>query len=79
MWMLTRNGEKFGYATTDKAAIEKYRGWWIDDHVVAEAAQVQLRLWNASKTTILQSEAEQIARDTLEEEIGVIQIKCHKV
>ena len=76
MWMLTRNGEKFGYATTDKAAIEKYRGWWIDDHVVAEAAQVQLRLWNASKTTILQSEAEQIARDTLEEQIGIIKVPC---
>ena len=71
MWMLTRNGEKFGYATTDQAAIEKYRVWWIDDHVVAEAAQVQLRLWNASKTTILQADAEQIARDTLEEQIGV--------
>ena len=77
MWILTRNGERFGYATTSKAGIEKYRGWYIDDHVVAEAAQVQLRLWNASKTTILQSEAEQIARDTLEEEIGVIQIKQH--
>jgi hypothetical protein len=76
MWMLTRNGEKFGYATTDKAAIEKYRGWWIDDHVVAEAAQVQLRLWNASKTTILQSEAEQIARDTLEEQIGIMKVPC---
>jgi hypothetical protein len=76
MWMLTRNGEKFGYATTDKAAIEKYRGWWIDDHVVAEAAQVQLRLWNASKTTILQSEAEQIARDTLEEQIGITKVPC---
>ena len=75
MWMLTRNGEKFGYATTYKAAIEKYRGWWIDDHVVAEAAQIQLRLWNASKTTILQSEAEQIARDTLEEQIGILQLK----
>ena len=76
MWMLTRNGEKFGYATTDKAAIEKYRNWWIDDHVVAEAAQVQLRLWNASKTTILQSEAEQIARDTLEEQIGIMKVPC---
>ena len=76
MWMLTRNGEKFGYATTDKAAIEKYRGWWIDDHVVAEAAQVQLRLWNAYKTTILQSEAEQIARDTLEEQIGIMKVPC---
>ena len=76
MWMLTRNGEKFGYATTDKAAIEKYRGWWIDDHVVAEAAQFQLRLWNASKTTILQSEAEQIARDTLEEQIGIMKVPC---
>ena len=76
MWMLTRNGEKFGYATTDKAAIEKYRGWWIDDHVVAEAAQVQLRLWNASKTSILQSEAEQIARDTLEEQIGIMKVPC---
>jgi hypothetical protein len=76
MWMLTRNGEKFGYATTDKAAIEKYRGWWIDDHVVAESAQVQLRLWNASKTTILQSEAEQIARDTLEEQIGITKVPC---
>lgn len=76
MWMLTRNGEKFGYATTDKAAIEKYRGWWIDDHVVAEAAQIQLRLWNASKTTILQSEAEQIARDTLEEQIGIMKVPC---
>jgi len=75
MWMLTRNGEKFGYATTDKASIEKYRGWWIDDHVVAEAAQIQLRLWNASKATILQSEAEQIARDTLEEQIGILQLK----
>ena len=75
MWMLTRNGEKFGYATTDKAAIEKYRAWWIDDHVVAEAAQVQLRLWNASKTTILQADAEQIARDTLEEEIGIEKLK----
>jgi hypothetical protein len=74
MWMLTRNGEKFGYATTDKAAIEKYRGWYIEDHYVAEAAQIQLRLWNASKTTILQSEAEQIARDTLEEQIGIIKL-----
>ena len=76
MWILTRNGQKFGYATTDKAAIEKYRGWYIDDHVVAESAQVQLRLWNASKTTILQSEAEQIARDTLEEQIGITEFSC---
>lgn len=75
MWMLTRNGQRFGYATTDKAAIEKYRGWYITDHYKAEAAQIQLRLWNASKTTILQSEAEQIARDTLEEEIGVEKLK----
>lgn len=71
MWMLTRNDEKFGYATINKAAIEKYRGWWIDDHIVSEAAIIQLRLWNASKTTILQSNAEQIARDTLEEQIGI--------
>ena len=77
MWILSRNGQKFGYATTDKAAIEKYRGWYIEDHYKGEAAQVQLRLWNASKTTILQSDAEQIARDTLEEEIGVMQIKQH--
>jgi len=75
MWILAREGKPFGYATISKAGIEKYRGWYIDDHVVAEAAQVQLRLWNASKTTILQSEAEQIARDTLEEQIGIKQIK----
>ena len=75
MWTLTRNGQKFGYCTTNKAAIEKYRGWYIDDHVKAEAAQVQLRLWNASKKTILMSEAEQIARDSLEEQIGIQQIK----
>jgi hypothetical protein len=76
MWMLTRNGQKFGYSTTDKVAIEKYRGWYIEDHYKAEAAQVQLRLWNASKTTILQSEAEQIARDTLEEQIGIMKVPC---
>jgi hypothetical protein len=76
MWILAREGKSFGYATTSKAGILKYRGWYIEDHVVAEAAQVQLRLWNASKTTILQSEAEQIARDTLEEQIAVLEFGC---
>lgn len=76
MWMLTRNGQRFGYATTDKVGIEKYRGWYIEDHYKAEAAQIQLRLWNASKTTILQSEAEQIARETLEEQIGIMKVPC---
>lgn len=76
MWTLTRNGKRFGYCTTSKAGIEKYRGWYIDDHVKAEAGQVQLRLWNASKTTMLQSEAEQIARETLEEQISVAEFSC---
>lgn len=75
MWILTRNGQQFGYATTDKAAIERYRGWWIEDHVVAEAALVQLRAWNSAKKTILQSDAERIARDTLEEQVGIKEIK----
>jgi hypothetical protein len=75
MFSLARNGEKFGYYAKDKAGIEKYRGWWIEDHVTAEAAQIQLRLWNASKSSILQSEAEQIARDTLEEQITIVEVK----
>jgi hypothetical protein len=44
MWSLARNGERFGYCAKDKAGIEKYRGWYIDDHVVAEAARVQQKL-----------------------------------
>jgi hypothetical protein len=43
MFSLARNGERFGYCAKDKAGIEKYRGWYIDDHVVAEAAQIQLK------------------------------------
>jgi len=75
MWSLARNGQRFGYCAIDKAGIEKYREWYIDDHVVAEAAQVQLRLWDSAKKTILQSEAEQIARDTLEEQITIVEVK----
>ena len=74
MWTLTRNGQKFGYCTTSKAGIEKYREWYIDDHVVSESAQVQQRLWDTSKTTVRASEAEQIARDTLEEQIGILEV-----
>lgn len=74
MWRLARNGEKFGYCAKDKAGIEKYREWYIDDHVVSESAQIQQRLWDSSKKTLLQSEAEKIARDTLEEQITVEQV-----
>ena len=74
MFSLARNGERFGYCAKDKAGIDKYRGWYIDDHVVAEAALVQQRLWESSKKTILQSEAEQVARDTLEEQITVVEV-----
>jgi len=74
MWRLARNGEKFGYCAKDKAGIEKYREWYIDDHVVSESAQIQQRLWDSSKKTILQSDAEKMARDTLEEQITVEQV-----
>lgn len=74
MWSLARNGEKFGYCAKDKAGIEKYREWYIDDHVVSESAQIQQRLWDSSKKTLLQSEAEKIARDTLEEQIGIKEV-----
>lgn len=74
MWTLARNGKKFGYCTTSKAGIEKYREWYIDDHVVSESAQIQQRLWDTSKQTLLASEAEQIARDTLEEQITVMEL-----
>lgn len=75
MWSLARNGEKFGYCAKDKAGIEKYREWYIDDHVVSESAQIQQRLWDSSKKTILQSDAEKIARDTLEEQVQVVQVQ----
>jgi hypothetical protein len=74
MWTLARNGKKFGYCTTSKEGIEKYREWYIDDHVVAESAQIQQRLWDTSKKTLLASEAEQVARDTLEEQITVMEL-----
>jgi len=74
MWILARNGEKFGYCAKDKAGIDKYRAWYIDDHVVSESAQIQQRLWDSSQKTLLQSEAEKIARDTLEEQITVEQV-----
>ena len=73
MWTLTRNKVRFGYCTTNKAAILKYRGWYIEDHVQAEAAQIQLRAWTEAKKTILASDAEEIARDTLEEQIAVME------
>jgi hypothetical protein len=74
MWSLTRNGQKFGYCALDKKAIEQYREWYIEDHIVAESAQIQQRLWDSSKKTMLQSEAEQIAKDTLEEQIAVTEV-----
>jgi hypothetical protein len=74
MWTLARNGKKFGYCTTSKEGIEKYREWYIDDHVVSESAQIQQRLWDTSKKTLLASEAEQVARDTLEEQITVMEL-----
>ena len=74
MWTLARNGKKFGYCTTSKAGIEKYREWYIDDHVVSESAQIQQRLWDTSKKTLLASEAEKVARDTLEEQITVMEL-----
>lgn len=74
MWTLARNGKKFGYCTTSKEGIEKYREWYIDDHVVSESAQIQQRLWDKSKKTLLASEAEQVARDTLEEQITVMEL-----
>ena len=74
MWSLARNGERFGYCAKDKAGIEKFRGWYIDDHVVAEAAIIQQRLWEKSKSSILQSEAEKVARETLEEQITVVEV-----
>lgn len=76
MWSLERNGERFGYCAKDKAGIEKYRGWYIDDHVVAEAARIQQRMWESSKKNILQSEAEKVARETLEEQITVVQVNA---
>ena len=74
MWTLARNGKKFGYCTTSKEGIEKYREWYIDHHVVSESAQIQQRLWDTSKKTLLASEAEQVARDTLEEQITVMEL-----
>ena len=74
MFSLARNGERFGYCAKDKEGIEKYRGWYIDDHVVSEAAIIQQRLWEKSKSSILQSEAEKIARETLEEQITVVEV-----
>jgi hypothetical protein len=74
MWTLARKGKKFGYCTTSKEGIEKYREWYIDDHVVSESAQIQQRLWDTSKKTLLASEAEQVARDTLEEQITVMEL-----
>jgi hypothetical protein len=75
MWSLARNGEKFGYCAKDKKGIDKYRGWYIDDHVVSEAAVIQQRLWEKSKSSILQSEAEKVARDNLEEQITIVEVK----
>ena len=74
MFSLARNGERFGYCAKDKAGISKYRSWYIDDHVVAEAAIIQQRLWEKSKSSILQSDAEQVARDTLEEQITIVEV-----
>ena len=70
MWSLTRDGQEFGYHARTKADIIKYKNWYIDDRVQAEAAALQLRLWTETQTQILESEAQEIARETLEEIIG---------
>lgn len=70
MWSLTRDGQEFGYHARTKADIIKYKNWYIDDHVQAEAAALQLRLWTETQTQILESKAQEIARETLEEIIG---------
>ena len=74
MFSLARNGERFGYCAKDREGIQNYRGWYIDDHVVSEAAIIQQRLWEKSKSSILQSEAEKVARETLEEQITVVEV-----
>jgi hypothetical protein len=65
-----------GLATAPRTrqVLRKYRGWYIDDHVVSEAAIIQQRLWEKSKSSILQSEAEKVARETLEEQITVVEV-----
>jgi hypothetical protein len=75
MWTLTKNGTPLGYHTKTKQEAYKYKRYYIEEHLVAESAALQLRLWTESKKTMLQSEAELIALDTLEEQIKVEEVK----
>lgn len=71
MWTLVKNDVSIGYHTKTKEDALKYKRWYIEDHLKVEAAALQLRLWTESKKTILESEAEIIALDTLEEQIKI--------
>lgn len=79
MWSLTRDGKEFGYHARTKEDIIKAKKWYIDDHVKAEAAALQLRLWNETQTKILESEAQEIARETLEDIIGYKEVFNEKL
>jgi hypothetical protein len=69
MFTLLRKGQPIGYYAKSEEDIKECKERYIDEHLKAEAGMFQLRLWNETKKSVLDSDAEQIAREMLEETI----------
>lgn len=73
MFGIERKGQRIGFATSNMSVAVTQLQQYIEDHIKSEAGQLQLRLWRETKKTILFSEAEEIARDTLEEQLKIVE------
>ena len=74
MFSLTRKGHPIGYRTDSKETAETMLQKYIEDHSRSEAGQVQQRVWNETKRTILFSDAESIAYDNLVDQMGIVEL-----
>jgi hypothetical protein len=70
---IERKGQRIGFATSNMSVAVTQLQQYIEDHIKSEAGQLQLRLWNETKKTILFSEAEAIARENLEEQLKIVE------
>ena len=74
MFGIEKNGQRIGFAVKDMSTAVSQLQQYIEDHVQCEAGQLQQRLWHDSKMTIAFSEAQSIVRDTMEEQLRVIEL-----
>ena len=73
MFGIERKGQRIGFATSNMSVAVTQLQQYIEDHLKSEAGHLQLRLWSETKKTILFSEAEEIARETLEEQLKIVE------